>query len=120
MTSRIDEMARDLGQALGRTDEYQALRRAATGIEEDEEVVRLKNDLDKLESEILTLLRSGKEPDQATSDRYESLAQSLQVRPAYQRLVVSQANFDKILQRVNDTIAQGIQDAGASRIILPS
>ena len=120
MTSRIEEMARDLGQALGRTEEYQALKRAATGVEEDQELVRLKNDLDRLETEILNLLRSGKEPDQATSERYESLAQSLQVRPAYQRLVVAQANFDKILQRVNDTIAQGIQDAGTSRIILPS
>jgi hypothetical protein len=29
LMSKIDEMAKDLGQALGRTDEYQALKRAA-------------------------------------------------------------------------------------------
>ena len=120
MSSRIEEMARDLGQALGRTEEYQALRKAASGVEEDRDLIGLKNELERLEAEIVTLLRDGKEPDPGTSERYDTLAQSLQVRPAYQRLVASQTNFDKVLQRVNDTIAQGIQDASQSRIILPS
>lgn len=117
---KIEEMAMDLGQALGRTDEYQALRKAASAVDEDRELVRLKNELDKIESELVTLLRSGTEPDADVRERYEELAQSLQVRPTYQRLVASQANFDKVLQRVNDTIAKGIQEAASSRIILPS
>ncbi len=116
----IDEMAKDLGQALGRTDEYRALKQAAEAVDEDRELVELKNELEKLESELMAQLRSGQEPDGTSRTKYEGLAESLQVRPAYQRLVAGQANFDKILQRVNDTIAKGIQEGASSRIVLPS
>ncbi len=115
----IDEMAKDLGEALGRTDEYRALKQAASVLNEDRELVELRNELEKLESELVTQLRSGKEPDTESRQKYEGLAEDLQVRPAYQKLVASQANFDKILQRVNDTIAKGIQEGASSRIILP-
>ena len=118
--SNIDKMAKDLGQALGHTEEYQALKHAAQAVNDDRELVELRNGLEKLEAELVVELRSGKEPEEESRKRYESLAEDLQVRPAYQRLVVSQANFDKVLQRVNDTIAKGIQEGAAGRIIIPS
>lgn len=118
--SNIEEMAKDLGEALGRTAEYQALKEAAAAANENREVVELRNALEKLESELVAQLRGGKEPDEAAREKYEGLAQDLQIKPAYQRLVASQTNFDKVLQRVNDTIAKGIQDGAGSRIILPS
>lgn len=113
-------MAKELGEALGRTDEYQALKRAAKEADEDRQLVELRNELEKVESEIVSKLRSGQEPDEESREKYESIAQDLQVRPAYQKLASSQANFDKILQKVNDTISKGIQDGASSRIIYPS
>ncbi len=118
--SSIDAMAKNLGQNLGRTDEYQALKQAAAAVDDDRELVELKNKLEKIESELVVRLRSGKEPDETSRKKYESLAEDLQVRSAYQRLVASQTNFDKVLQRVNDIIAKGIQEGASSRIILPS
>lgn len=117
--SKILEMAKDLGQAIGRTDEYQALKRAASQIEEEREIVVLRNEIEKLESEMVALLQTGQEPDDATRGRYEELAYGLQAQPAYQQLVAAQTNFDKILQRVNETISTGIREASTSRIILP-
>jgi len=117
--SKILEMAQELGQALGRTDEYQALKRAADQIEEDREVVTLRNEIEKLESEMVALLQTGQEPDEVTRARYEELAFGLQALPGYQRLVAAQTNFDKVLQRVNETISTGIRDGSTSRIILP-
>jgi outer membrane protein insertion porin family len=35
------------------------------------------------------------------------------------KLVAAQSNFDKVLQRVNETISTGIRDGSTSRIILP-
>lgn len=116
----IEEMAKDLGEALGRTDEYQALKRATQALDDDRDLVELSNGLKELESKLADQLRSGKEVDDETRSRYQNLAEELQVRPAYQRLVASQANFDKLLHRVNDTIAKGIQEGAAGRIILPS
>ncbi len=118
--SKIEEMAMELGQALGRTDEYQALKKAAAGVDEDRELVELRNQLQKLESEMVTLLQAGKEPGEEAKERYEELARDLQARPEYQKLVSSQSNFEKRLQAVNETISKGIQEGAKSRIILPS
>ncbi len=118
--SKIEEMAKELGQALGRTDEYQALKKAATAVDEDRDLVGLRNELQKLESEMVSLLQAGKEPGDEEKERYENLARDLQARPEYQRLVAAQSNFEKRLQAVNETISEGIQEGAQSRIILPS
>lgn len=117
---KIAEMARDLGQALGRTEEYKALKKAADAVDDDRELAELKTSLQALESELMTELRSGQEPSDEKKEEYEALAQKLQARPGYQRLVAAQSNFDKILQKVNETISRGIQEGGESRIIMPS
>ena len=72
--SSIDAMAKNLGQNLGRTDEYQALKQAAAAVNDDRELVELRNKLEKLESELVVQLRSGKEPDETSRKKYESLA----------------------------------------------
>jgi cell fate (sporulation/competence/biofilm development) regulator YlbF (YheA/YmcA/DUF963 family) len=118
--SKIEEMAKDLGQALGRTDEYQAFKRAAEAVDNDRELAEIKNSIQSLEAELMTTLRGGTEPSDEDKDRYEALARDLQGKPAYQRLVAAQANFDKVLQRVNETISKGIEEGAQGRIILPS
>lgn len=117
--ARIEDMARELGEALGRTDEYQALKRASTSVDDERELVELRNKIESVESEILAFLRSGKEPGDDLREKYDGLLQELQVRPGYQRLVSAQANFDKLLQKVNDTISTGIHEGSKSRIIVP-
>ena len=118
--NRIMEMAKDLGQALGRTDEYQALNRAATAVNDDRDLTALQTELQKLESDMVSDLQRGKEPEEASRERYEELARDLQARPEFQRLIAAQTNFDKLLQKVNETISQGIQEGARGRIILPS
>lgn len=118
--NRIMEMAKDLGQALGRTDEYQALNRAATAVNDDRDLTALQTELQKLESDMVSDLQRGKEPEEASRERYEELARDLQARPEFQRLIAAQSNFDKLLQKVNETISQGIQEGARGRIILPS
>ncbi len=117
---KIMGMAEDLGQALGRTDEYQALKRAAEAVDDEGDLAALRTELEKLESEMVTQLRSGKEPPEEKKERYEELARDLQRRPEYQRLVAAQSNFDKLLQKVNETISKGIQEGAEGRIIMPS
>ena len=117
--SNVEQMAKELGEALGRTDEYQALKRATASVDEDRELVEIRNQLDKIESEILVALQAGREPADDVRDRYDRLVQDLQVRPAYQRLVAAQANFDKLLKKVNDTISVAVHEGSKSRIIFP-
>lgn len=114
------EMAKELGQAMARTDEFQALRRAITAADDDRELTELRNTMAALEGQIAAAVRAGKEPEEAVKTDYESTFTRLQANPTYQRLAVAQANFDKVLVRVNETISQGMESAAESRIIMPS
>lgn len=116
----IMDMAKDLGGALARTDEYQALRRAARAADDDREIAALKSELEGLEGQIAGSLRAGNDPEQEVAEAYEAAVGKLQANSTYQRLVAAQANFEKIVQKVNDTIQKGLEEGAESRIILSS
>jgi cell fate (sporulation/competence/biofilm development) regulator YlbF (YheA/YmcA/DUF963 family) len=116
----IYDMARELGGALARTDEYQALKRASAAAEEDRDLVTVRNLLTSIEAEVEASLRAGKEPDQDVRDRYTAAAEELQAMPVFQRVVAAQANFEKVMHKVNQTVAQGIDEGAQSRIIISS
>lgn len=116
--SGIMEQARSLGNALARTDEYQALRRAAQAADDDREIAEQRSTLERLEGTITTALRAGQDPDEETAKAYEAAVSKLQGNSTYQRLVAAQANFDKVVQKVNETIAKGLDEGADSRIIL--
>ncbi len=118
--AEISDMARELGKALGRTEEYQVLKRAISGVDDDRTISELRNRLEKLEGELTTQLQAGNEPDQEKAKEYEETVGQLQGKPEYQKLVAAQENFDKVLRKVNETIAEGIREGADSRIILPS
>jgi cell fate (sporulation/competence/biofilm development) regulator YlbF (YheA/YmcA/DUF963 family) len=112
------EKAKELGNAVGRTEEYQAVKRAIQAADEDRELTTLRTELEKLEAGIEASLRAGQEPDAQTAAAYEGAVGRLQANPGYQRLVAAQTNFDKLMARVNQAIAQGMEEGGSSRIIL--
>ena len=112
------EKAKDLGNALGRTEEYQAVKRSIQGADEDRELVTLRTELKRLEAKIETSLRAEQKPDAETAVAYESAVNRLQANASYQRLVAAQTNFDKLMVKVNQAIAQGMEEGGQSRIIL--
>ncbi len=114
----ITEMAEKLGQALARTEEYQALKQAIDAAGEDRELVELQNKIQDLEQTMQTRLKSGDEPTEEQKKEYEEHFTKLQGNSAYQRLVAAQSNFDKVVGRVNQTIHEGIQKGADSRIIL--
>jgi len=116
----IYDMARELGGALARTDEYQALRRAMDSIGDDRELTEIRNRLEGLEGRIEASLRAGKEPEDDLKQAYGEATEELQTMAGYQRLVAAQTNFEKIMHKVNQTVAEGIEQGAQSRIIISS
>jgi cell fate (sporulation/competence/biofilm development) regulator YlbF (YheA/YmcA/DUF963 family) len=116
----IYDMAKELGGALARTDEYQALKRASAAIDEDRDLVELRNQLRALEERIEASLRAGQQPEDDVAKAYEETAGELQGKAAFQRLIAAQSNFDKVMYKVNETMARGLQEGAQSRIILSS
>lgn len=116
----IDERARALGNALARTDEYRALRQAIDAADKDRELVELRNRIHELETEIETSIRAGGEPDEDITKVYTELTEELQTKSGFQQLISAQANFEKVMFKVNETVTKGIEEGGDSRIILSS
>jgi cell fate (sporulation/competence/biofilm development) regulator YlbF (YheA/YmcA/DUF963 family) len=116
----IAEKAREVGRLLSRAEEYQALKRANERISDDRETVALLNQISELQERITMTLQSGSEPTPEQQSEYETLATLLQGRPAYQSVAAAQANFDRLMMRVNEEIAHGIEAGEQSRIIFPS
>jgi len=48
------------------------------------------------------------------------LSEEMQASTRYQSLIAAQANFDKLVEKVNQSIAEGVKAGEQSRIILPS
>ncbi len=116
----IHDMARELGGALARTDEYQALKRAMASADEDRDLVEIRNRIQSLEEQLEASLRVGKEPEDALKQAYGETAEELQAMPGFQRLVAAQTNFEKVMYKVNETVAKGIEEGAQSRIIIAS
>jgi cell fate (sporulation/competence/biofilm development) regulator YlbF (YheA/YmcA/DUF963 family) len=114
----LTEMAKDLGRAMAQTDEYQILKRAISSADDDREITELTRRLEQLEERVHAALSQGKHPEKELQEEYDGVVMKLQASSTYQRLIAAQSNFDRVVQRVNQTIAQGMEEGAKSRIIL--
>ena len=117
--TRMTEMAKDLGRALAQTEEYQVLKQTVSSTADDRELAELRTELEGLEGQIEAAIRGGEEPAEELKSGCEGAVGRLQASTTYQRLVSAQANFDKVLLKVNQTIEEGIAKGAESRIIIP-
>jgi cell fate (sporulation/competence/biofilm development) regulator YlbF (YheA/YmcA/DUF963 family) len=113
----IEQKGRDLGRLLGQSSEYQALKRANDSLGEDREAVTLLRRMEELRGTAQNMIERGTEPSQEMEHELDELLSKVQVNPAYQRALVAQANFDKLMMQVNTWIAEGIRTGAASPII---
>lgn len=113
----IDERAIELGRLLGQTEEYKALKRAGDRLREDQETRAQLAEVERLALALDRAARSGQEPPAADVEQYESAMMTVQASPVYQQMVAAQANFEKVMARVNERIYEGIQKGAASPII---
>lgn len=119
MQEAIQEKAREIGRLLVQTPEYAALKRANGKLSDDRATVTLLNKLSELEGELTAELRAGREPTQERQAEYEQTVESLQQQTIYQEVVAAQSNFERLMGRINEEIARGIESGEQSRIILP-
>jgi cell fate (sporulation/competence/biofilm development) regulator YlbF (YheA/YmcA/DUF963 family) len=113
----LEEKAEDLGRVLGQTDEYKALRRATEALREDEPVQKVLAEAERLAQDIERVAQQGKEPTKDQVEQYDKALQSVQGNPVYQQMVAAQANFEKLMAKINARIYEGIKKGAASPII---
>jgi cell fate (sporulation/competence/biofilm development) regulator YlbF (YheA/YmcA/DUF963 family) len=113
----LEEKARELGRLIGQSSEYQTLRRANDALSADRETLEMLRKMEQLRLDAHKMLERGERPGEDMERQLDSLLSQVQVNPTYQRLVVAQENFDKLMAHVNEWILQGIEKGAASPII---
>ena len=113
----IDQKARDLGRLIGQSSEYPGLRRANEGLSSDADAVVLLRRMEELRLNAQRMIERGESPPEEMERELDDLLSKVQVNPSYQRAIVAQENFDKLMVQVNTWIAEGIKSGAASPII---
>lgn len=113
----LEDKAKEIGRLIGQSSEYQAVKRANDALGADREAVTLLREMERLREEAQRMIERGEQPTEAMERQLDELLEKIQVNAIYQKVVVAQENFDKLMMRVNEWIMDGIQKGSASPII---
>src|SRR5260221_5040030 len=113
----LEEKGKELGRLIGQSPEYQALKRSSEALNDDRDAVVLLQQMEKLRGEAQALIQRGENPTPEMEQQLDSMLEKIQSQAAYQRAVSAQENFDKLMQRVNQWIMDGMKKGAASPII---
>lgn len=113
----ILEKALDLGRLIGQSEEYKALRRAHEHVKELQTLQDQMGRLHAVAEQLERATAEGQEPAEPLVREYDGLLSTIQGDPRYQAVVAAQANFDKLMLRVNEQIMEGMRRGVASPII---
>lgn len=109
--------AEELGRLIGQADEYKAIKRAEQTLDQAAELRLKMSRLEQLARDLEQQVASNKEPTEELAAEYEKVFGEIQGDPRYQQLVAAQANFDKLMLRVQERIMEGMQKGAESSII---
>jgi cell fate (sporulation/competence/biofilm development) regulator YlbF (YheA/YmcA/DUF963 family) len=113
----VEEKAKELGRLIGQSPEYQAVKRSSEALNEDTEAVSLLQKMEKIRADAQKMIQAGQEPTQEMEQQLDQMLSTIQVNPAYQRAIVAQENFDKVMVQINNWILEGMKKGAASSII---
>lgn len=113
----LDQKGRELGRLIGQSSEYQAVKRANDSLSGDADAVAIMRRMEELRVTAQRQIDRGESPAAELEQELDELLSKVQVNPAYQRAIVAQENFDKLMMQVNAWITEGIKAGAASPII---
>jgi cell fate (sporulation/competence/biofilm development) regulator YlbF (YheA/YmcA/DUF963 family) len=114
----LESKAKDLGRTIGQSEEYKAVKRSSEALNNDREASTVLRQMEKIRQDAQAMIDRGEEPTNEMEQQLDTLLQQVQVNRAYQAAISAQDNFDKLMLRVNQWIADGIRAGATSSIIL--
>ena len=115
---RIFERAAEVGRLVSQTTEFRHLKSAHEDIGGDKDATGQIEDMRNLQTEIMGFLEKGEEPPEDLRQQLEVLSEKMQTSTRYQALISAQANFDKLMEKVQESIGKGIRTGEESRIVI--
>jgi len=114
----LEDKAKDLGRTIGQSEEYKAVKRSSEALNADRDATAVLRQMEKIRTDAQAMIDRGEEPTVEMEQQLDALLQQVQGNSAYQRAISAQDNFDKLMLRVNQWIADGIRTGATSPIIL--
>ena len=113
----LSERAVELGRLIGQSTEYQAVKRANEALNDDRDVVAALQRMDTLRNDAQQMIEKGEQPTAEMEQELDTLLTKVQGNTIYQRVIVTNENFDKVMMQVNQWILEGIKKGATSSII---
>ena len=113
----LSERAIELGRLIGQSTEYQAVKRTNGSLSEDKEAMVLLDKMEKLRHDAQKMMEQGEQPSPEMEQELDRMLSEVQTNPSYQRVLVANENFDKVMAQVNQWILDGIRKGATSSII---
>jgi len=113
----IENSAMELGKLIAQTPEYKYYNQAAKDVEGDDELSKLMKGLKEMEQKVMEVQKEGKEVSEELRAQYNSFLEKVQGKTRVQSLIATQENYLKMMNKVNEKIAEGIREGAKSRII---
>lgn len=114
----LEDKAKDLGRTIGQSEEYKAVKRSSEALNNDRQASTVLRQMEKIRTDAQSMIDRGQEPTAEMEQELDALLQQVQGNSAYQSALAAQENFDKLMLRVNQWIADGIRAGATSPIIL--
>ncbi len=115
---RIFERAVEVGRLVSQTAEFRHLKAAHKEISADADATGRMDEMRKLQTEIMGYLEKAEEPPEDLRLQLEELSENMQTSSRYQAVISAQANFDKLMGKVQESIGSGIRAGEESRIVI--
>lgn len=113
----LSDKATELGRLIGQSQEYGAVKRANEALNSDREVTSALQRMDALRTQAQQMIERGEQPTPEMEQELGTLLTKVQASPIYQRVMVANENFDKVMMQVNQWMLDGIKKGASSSII---
>lgn len=104
------EIAKELGEMLSKTDEMKEYSDSEAIINTDQKSIDLINDIEDIRKEFIRKSQNNASEEELDDlrEKYMKMQQDYETYPPTARFVMAKANFDTLMQKVNNTIIYGM------------
>ncbi len=104
----VQTKAKDLGQEIRKTPEYEELERTGENLKADASAQQLIQDVQEVQRQIDFSQQSGVQPDQEQVARFHDLREQMHANLSVRNFMKAQEEFNSVMKSVNDAISAGI------------
>jgi cell fate (sporulation/competence/biofilm development) regulator YlbF (YheA/YmcA/DUF963 family) len=113
----LEEKAKELGRIIGQGPEYQTVRKSSEALNADRDAVAVLQQMENVRVDAQQMIQRGEQPTPEMEQQLDDLLMKVQGNSVYQRAIVAQENFDKVMYQVNNWILDGMKKGATSSII---